>query len=323
MLDVVDAAYRLERSSDEWLGELVAAALPAFGDALGAFGFTYELTPAGTVRVTSEVVTAGHHASGHGALIASTTQQMSPEQVAWSSEHVLMTASEAHARHGVSLGDVEAFETSLRLIGDSIAAKRIDSTGEGCVVGGMLARARATSPAERERWACVLSHVLAGMRLRSALLEGDGDAVLDARGRVVHAEAEARSRTARDALREAAACIDRARTAGDPDAALRARRALVSGRWSLLDRFDRDGRRFLVARRNDPAVARPAQLSARERQVLAYAALGYTNKHIAYTLGLRPSTVSTHLHRAMRKVGARSHGALLDIWREARHLDLR
>lgn len=88
----------------------------------------------------------------------------------------------------------------------------------------------------------------------------------------------------------------------------------MTGRWSLVDRFESDGRRYLVARRNDPELAEPRSLSHRERQVLAYAALGYANKHIAYTLGLAPSTVSSHLRTAMRRVGAPSRAALADFW---------
>jgi DNA-binding CsgD family transcriptional regulator len=44
-------------------------------------------------------------------------------------------------------------------------------------------------------------------------------------------------------------------------------------------------------------------LTERERQVLAYADLGQSNKLIAYSLGLSTSTVSTLLSRARRKLG--------------------
>ena len=74
------------------------------------------------------------------------------------------------------------------------------------------------------------------------------------------------------------------------------------GRWSLLDHFDSDGRRFVVAHRNDARVADVRGLTLRERQVLAYAGLGHSNKVIAYELGLSTSTVSTHLARARKKM---------------------
>jgi DNA-binding CsgD family transcriptional regulator len=45
-----------------------------------------------------------------------------------------------------------------------------------------------------------------------------------------------------------------------------------------------------------------AKLSAREREVLVFTERGYANKVIADALGVRPSTVSTLLTRARRKL---------------------
>jgi DNA-binding CsgD family transcriptional regulator len=47
----------------------------------------------------------------------------------------------------------------------------------------------------------------------------------------------------------------------------------------------------------------PVDLTQRERQVLAYAALGHTNKLIAYELGLAASTVCVLFARASTKLG--------------------
>jgi DNA-binding NarL/FixJ family response regulator len=80
-------------------------------------------------------------------------------------------------------------------------------------------------------------------------------------------------------------------------------RGLVAGRWSLVEHFERDGRRYFLAHKNDPELAPDRRLSPREAQVLAYAELGYSNKLIAYSLGLSSSTVATVLGKARRKVG--------------------
>src|SRR5688572_18946716 len=58
---------------------------------------------------------------------------------------------------------------------------------------------------------------------------------------------------------------------------------VLAGRWLLVDRFDADGRRYIVVRRHELA-GRPRGLSAREAQVLERAALGHSNKLIAYEL---------------------------------------
>jgi DNA-binding CsgD family transcriptional regulator len=49
----------------------------------------------------------------------------------------------------------------------------------------------------------------------------------------------------------------------------------------------------------------------REAQVARGAALGHSNKLIAYELGLATSTVSTLLARAIRKLRLHSRGALI------------
>src|SRR5688572_29139524 len=64
--------------------------------------------------------------------------------------------------------------------------------------------------------------------------------------------------------------------------------ALVSGQWSVVDRFERNGRRFVVARRQPEAHERP-RLSAREKAVLYRAAMGKSNKAIAHEMDLSES----------------------------------
>jgi DNA-binding NarL/FixJ family response regulator len=80
----------------------------------------------------------------------------------------------------------------------------------------------------------------------------------------------------------------------------------VAGRWSLLEHFDTDGKRFIVARRNDPDDAGPAGLSPRECQVLSCRARGMSLKLIAYDLGLSMATVSKTLDSGMTKLGVAS-----------------
>lgn len=92
-------------------------------------------------------------------------------------------------------------------------------------------------------------------------------------------------------------------------------KGLVSGRWSLLDRFERDGRRYVVAQENMPYAPGPDALSTRETQVLGYAALGHHNKLIAYDLGISHSTVRVLMARAASKLGARSREEAVERFR--------
>jgi DNA-binding CsgD family transcriptional regulator len=104
----------------------------------------------------------------------------------------------------------------------------------------------------------------------------------------------------------------------DPDEAVELWRGLVAGRWSVVDQFDHDGKRFVVAVPNEP---RPRftgrELTAREAQVTALAARGHSNKLIAYELGLSVSTVGAYLASAARKLGAPTRASLVRAWADA------
>lgn len=79
----------------------------------------------------------------------------------------------------------------------------------------------------------------------------------------------------------------------------------------MVDWFDTDGRRFVLAIPNPPSVIDPRGLSERESQVVTYAVLGQSNKMIAYRLGLSTSRVSTLLRSSMRKLGFRTRSQLV------------
>jgi DNA-binding CsgD family transcriptional regulator len=168
----------------------------------------------------------------------------------------------------------------------------------------------------------VSAHLASAWRLRNRTREmsgprlGEPDAVLAPSGRVLDAVPGARSPNVTERLVEAVRRAEHARGSlrrADPGEALDAWQGLVSGRWTLVDRTERDGRRFVLARRNDPAVSDPKALTPSERDVVAHARLGHSNKYIAYLLGLAPSTVATHLESARKKLGARSRRELMEL----------
>jgi len=143
-------------------------------------------------------------------------------------------------------------------------------------------------------------------------------AVLAPSGAIVHGEKDAQNPDARESLQRAAKAIDRARSKarGNEDEALDLWQGLVAGRWSLVEQFDSDARRFLIARRNDPQVTDPRALNLRERQVLAYVAMGHPAKLIAYSLGISRSSVSTARQTAMRKLGLRTTADVVRLFAE-------
>jgi DNA-binding CsgD family transcriptional regulator len=143
------------------------------------------------------------------------------------------------------------------------------------------------------------------------------DAIFTARGRVEHATGDARQPGPLEDLRHAVSAIEHARsTAGRsaPDEAVKQWRGLVSARWSLVEQFDTDGKRYILARANEPASTRARgleMLTTRERQVVAHLMLGHSMKLIAYELGIAYSTVRVLTMRACAKLGVNGREELL------------
>jgi DNA-binding NarL/FixJ family response regulator len=63
--------------------------------------------------------------------------------------------------------------------------------------------------------------------------------------------------------------------------------------------------------RTPPDNSRLAQLTDREREVMALVARGLTNNEIGARLFMSPATAKTHVNRAMTKIGARDRAQLV------------
>jgi DNA-binding CsgD family transcriptional regulator len=196
-----------------------------------------------------------------------------------------------------------------------------DLAGSSLALCALLPIRSALTASVRRTWLQVALHWSAGLRLRGARpREADATNALswghDAGMPVL-------DKSARAALRQAARAIDRrpSLSLSDPSAALALHRAAELGHWSLVDHFDADGRRFLLLCRSARGPATRVTLSEREGQATALAARGYSNKRIAYALGLSTGSVSTLLYRAARKWGAGSRTRLTQAWRE-RHAEI-
>ena len=179
------------------------------------------------------------------------------------------------------------------------------------VCASYLLRGRGrTPPAARRYWRRATAHLSAAARLRTAL-DAAPEAIFTPGGKLLHAEGIARDPEHREALRNAARAIDRARLKkAEPIAAIESWTAMVSGRWTLVDQFESDSKRFVVARVNEPKLEERASLSPRERHVAALVALGRSNKEIAYELGMSAPTVASHLHRICKKLGVTRAGLI-------------
>jgi DNA-binding CsgD family transcriptional regulator len=200
---------------------------------------------------------------------------------------------------------------------DIFAINGVDPSLRGCFFGVHLTRPTRFSPRTRAMCKLLSAHMAASYRLRRRLREADAgrtlEAVLSPGGKIVHAEGPAKGRDARDTLRTAVKSLERARgpmRRASPDEAMETWKGLVEGRWTLVDQFESDGKRYVIARDNTAEPLAFDALTPRERQVAGYAALGHPNKFIAYELGISVSTVGVLLSRACKKLGLRSRSAL-------------
>ena len=149
------------------------------------------------------------------------------------------------------------------------------------------------------------------------------DAVLAPAVKLLDAAGEGRSRENAEQLRMAVEAFDRAHStcSADSDDALQAWQALVSGRWSIVQSFESDGRRYLLAKRNAPKAIRRASLSRLESQALILRAQGLSYKIVACELGISCTAACQLVQTGKRKLGIRSEAEIADTMRHAMKRD--
>lgn len=311
-LDVIEAAYRTEGDNKTWLRSL-ARSLPSHPQGRGQLCLTYHLTERSQV-VFDDVVVIDAPAD----IVARTQAMVS----AMPPEYIDATWARIPCGTALTAGSAETRARSRHALAaaygglgirDIVLVNGIDPTRRGVFLSTFVAQEASMTRRERGTWSRVAAHLASAYRLRRAG-KREPDAVISPSGRVDHAVADASTTSAIEALRAAAFAIDKARTRSsrlDESEAVELWQALVAGRWTLVDHVDTDGKRYFIARKNDPEVARHHALTRRERQVVGFAALGHSNKLIAYEMGLSTSAVAVYLDIAMEKLGVTSRARLI------------
>ncbi len=325
-IDLIEVAYDLEKPDALWLPALMDTAAPIMDDGLGMFGFGFVRPEGGGGK--DAVIHDMHLRSLPPAFLerfTAASRALSPDFV-----RAVTPPGYAGTWSEISKDHPEEFERLREALGyvDLFGMIAIDPDGVGVDISAPLREPLKLSPKARLRWQMLGAHIASAYRLRRALavheegmdqdqngLPHGAEAVLDANGlRIVDAVGRAKDGNAGQILRRAARRVDRARgklRKDDPEKALETWKALVSGRWSIVDWFDTDGRRFVLARPNPPRVLDPRGLTEQECQVLHYVLLGDTNKLIAYRLGLSQGRVSVLLKSAMHKLGVKNKAQLV------------
>ena len=93
--------------------------------------------------------------------------------------------------------------------------------------------------------------------------------------------------------------------------ALKGLQPSVGARLTLVDTFEESGSVYVVAREGEACAKGIDTLTERERQVVEFATLGFTNKEIGYALGISDATVRVLMARAAGRVGVHTRRELL------------
>lgn len=326
MIDFAEAAYDLAVDGEHWLPNVIGAGAPVLDHGLGVFALTC-FRPA----EPGALIIDRFHASGGPPDFSErmgSIQAQLDMSVLWplSRPGIPKTLSEVTDKH-----DPKAFRAIMGYFDfakDALGIPGFDPDGRGVYLILALPQVTALSDAARERWQMLAAHFGAGYRLRRAIdaaaagsaapaddLPHGAEVIIDPlHFRVTEARGKAKTRPALSALREAARQADRARgrmRKKDPEKALEMWTALVRGRWSTVDWFDADGRRYLLGVPNPPGVSDPRGLTEREMQVLSYVFFGLTNKMVGYHLGISKGRVSALLSSSMRKLGVETRAQLI------------
>lgn len=314
LVDFLEAIYALERNDEEWLTLTLGALSGVCGEEHKYLGFFYDASNVEGLRTWNQ---------------CRLEQDLTPD-LFWTWGTFLDIASPAFVRstlRSLLFGSARksAFEYVQPLLdvrercghGDFLYLNALDPSGLGCVLTvGLREREYTLDAKAASLFKRMASHLGAAYRCRRKLgparpcgLDDYGsraEAILDASGRFVHAEEPARAKSSREQIRNAVLAIESARSESERP---RGRRALegwhplTAARWTLVDNFQECGRRYIVACENQVDARGFDSLTDRERQIVVHAALGLTNKEIAYTLGVSHVTVRVLIARAARRLG--------------------
>lgn len=322
-LSIVEAAYDLGSDDSAWLSQLLESIAPVLDQGFGIAGYFYEF-PDDLLRM------------GHTKFIGC------PEALFDSLVRVSPDVSDEEGKRIYAGGPCKPLSQSVEPrflqavlstsgVADilTVIASDLGPGSSGCAWGAPVDRVTCAFPARLARsMERVARHVATARRLRAALRTAgaasfvDGaDAVLTPKGRLLHANEDFQVKPTQNLLAREVEARAHARGAvrrSDPEQAIELWRAMVSGKWSLVDAVDTDGKRFVLARRNTPDLRDPAALTPGERRVAALAARGHSTKLIAYELGLSSPTVSQHLDNALSKLKLRSRVELVALYASGR-----
>ncbi|MBE7484974.1 MAG: helix-turn-helix transcriptional regulator [Polyangiaceae bacterium] len=311
LVSVIEAAYAAAPCEQAWLEGIVSSAVAAMGVPVSAF--VMDASDPSAFRAGAVAVRGVPEEQPAQMLSSTPSYPASVVRRLFASSPQVALLSEVLAGIESSEGSAIRGEVQGFGITDVVGIRGFGLDRRGVMLCPLLLAPRELPRTTRASLGRVARHLATGYRLRSQRGQ-QPEAVLSPTGRVEHAEPCARDRRSLRELVEATNRIGVARgrlRRESPDRAVELWRALVSGRWSIVETVERDGKRFLLARRNELGVAHARALTQSQAEVLALAAAGHSNGAIAYELGLSAARVSRALREGLARLELRSRAELL------------
>ena len=317
-LSIVEAACAVESPVADWTMGLLYAADRSIGTGRSGFACHFRAKDDGTIAIDrSSTAIVGQAPEAVSAIFDGLTRA----PPGWLSSYMKSARSALFC--GMTSEIDPRFDLRYRSdlardgVHDGINIACMDLDRNGVLISLGVGEGTKLSPETRQMLVRVATHIVSAQRMRRRIAAGQaaapgqrepahaGEAVFSPDGKLLHAEGDARMASARRALQTAVRDVESARTAlrGDPRRALSLWKVLVSARWTLVDHFDAQGTRYVVARDNAPRASALSRLTPTESCVVSYAAEGYSTKEIAYTLGIKDGTVRVLIMRAAHRCG--------------------
>ncbi|MEO9233668.1 MAG: helix-turn-helix transcriptional regulator [Polyangiaceae bacterium] len=322
VVELLAAAYSTDATYEAWRSHLMSLLVRLNPGAETCTWFEYDWHFVADGGLVFDAIHSAHVTGAHAAVDTwlDARQKISPKLLA----RLFGRTGAGTAMTYVSpVHDLEKLNTAWRELWlgpvvDSVGIVAADPAGRGMCASIGLPQRRMLSPRHLGLLERVAVHMSAGRRLRlgdRARLVDEAEAIMTPDGKILHARNTAKNKheSLQDGRRRRAHATKLRR---DPEKALEIWKGLVAGRWSLVDHFDTDGKRFLLAIKNTSKVEPRADLSPRERRVCALVAMGHRDKEIAYMLGLTLGSVTAALHRARMKMKVGSRTELAAVWKK-------
>ena len=325
LVTFLEAVYALELDDETWIRQALTALSAVCGAEHHYLGFFYDASDVENFKLWNTCITSAPPELASAFAIFQTLT--GPDFVRATFRSLLVGSAR---RSASPFMEPVLAERERAGWGDIFNVNGLDPSGIGCnLTFGVREREYRPSAKELLLLRRIATHLGTAFRCRRRLgvsrvdapldrkpdsAVAGAEAVLDDRGQFVHATGIATGKEAQAKIRASVAAIEGLRTKQGREAghdALNAWQPLTRARWTLVDSFEENGRRYVVARENQAQAQGFTGLTDRERQVVLHAALGFSNKQIAYTLGISDTTVRVLMARAANRMGVRTRRDLL------------